>query len=426
MAAPRLTRTWRVGAARAAIASNQIAPSSRGKAVMVGFAGAVTASGAWAQVMQNGWSGSPGGLTRDGSASNPRSWQVLQRVGGTLQWLWDYVGIGDGSAQFYFSPGGLFTGGAANARPTASDEIYMDAPAALQFWDEAAWDGVHDYAGYMNAMSTTDNKVTLAWLTRAAGGEILQTLWIIADLSTPPAGIPYPHFLWMCGTAPTIQALIANVGNNWGRVAKAGGGSEKAYATTMLMYSGGAVVPLVTQLNKKNDLTNEYPMIPFRACCRDPGPLFGPLGDLDIDTYATPTTGLANGDYLSLPYHDFKVHNGIALPWGLLLVTLTNPIHNAVVIDPNGGGPAMTYIEVVFDSSIDPTTLNSLTVQVTGNTTPVTGYSVVGGTSLRIGFTPAFAHGDQIVNVRITTGVKGIHGESLAQDYLFSFSIDYP
>ncbi|MEJ0056635.1 MAG: ice-binding family protein [Bacteroidota bacterium] len=96
-------------------------------------------------------------------------------------------------------------------------------------------------------------------------------------------------------------------------------------------------------------------------------------------------------------------------------VTSTDPVTNAV-------GVAISYrITASFSKPMDPTSITSITFNVKQGSTAVPGAVTFAGTIAT--FTPAVNLApNQIFTATITTGVKDVVGNTLASNYIFSFT----
>jgi hypothetical protein len=238
------------------------------------------------------WSAA-GDIVRGANDAVSRSWIVLQHTTG-FQLLWDYVGSSSEVAHFYISPAGLFTGGAINSRPTATDEFYGSGAADSQIAWRAAEAGSDVDA--VNVVHSSDGLMTYVSMLGNFGSVGLRGLWVIgvpANLSA--LWTPRPMVFYINATSEFPSALYAASGGPImvGHLSPSGG-QFTAYGTTE--FSDGR--ELSNQHGFANDISGDQYMAPIGVFCQHEA-MFGKVGTLpDLyesrpaasgDTYASKT-----------------------------------------------------------------------------------------------------------------------------------------
>lgn len=232
--------------------------------------------------------------------------QILLFMGTTLS-LYEYTGM-----TMWISPGGLFTGGTGNTRPTATDE-YGIQTGNTPWLDGATGPSPLGYA--LHLIHSTDGEVT-----HVIGGRAGYTQFWLADikLQNPVAGWSHPYvFRWEPGVDETTNRMTYAANRDaqiWHAITTAlGGGTSFLGAASCEGWGSSSVGQ---QFVSGNDFTGEWLFLPAGFASNSVAGM-GRHGVLPDMWYGS--AGLNTGDTLennlSAPTRQFVQFSHIVLPW---------------------------------------------------------------------------------------------------------------
>lgn len=238
---------------------------------------------------------------------NPtRSWIVLQQTGiaASFQLCIDLNAAGAGTASIIISPGAGFTGGATNARPTATDEkVLINA---------AAWGGSSgtNQNYQLHVMQSTDGKCTRVII--CAAGIAAMGFWAFEVPVNPPAGWANPSASIALGNASNVgMATFTNISQTaawWGRYS----GTNYVMNATGEAWSGGAILPNGLLVNV-DDVDGNWPIFPIGLASTTVG-FRGRQGVLPDLYWGSSATNSAD-TYPNDATRQFATFGNIIVPW---------------------------------------------------------------------------------------------------------------
>ncbi len=214
------------------------------------------------------------------------SWIVLQNnaIATGFQMMFALEQLRDSTEYFdtiYFSHSGSFTGGTSTARPTASDEYYIETTANTAL--------VSSYENAKaNVLMSTDGECTRIIFSRS--GELLSRIHV--ELPKVSTGLSATYFEGRCLTAfPGPGYDLTQSPSHLGHAVRAGGDACRWAAVTEGMGNqGSGNAPHMQGVDYAGNRT----ATPLYACVSE-GVTRGVLGEM-VDIYMVDAT-LADGDY---------------------------------------------------------------------------------------------------------------------------------
>lgn len=199
------------------------------------------------------------------SAGSAHSWIVLRQTGIATNFelllSCENAHANGTTLMIVVSPAAGFTGGTTTARPTATDEVVLNAAAV-------AWAAAAVTALRWHLQQSTDGQCTRI-ITCAAGS--IQSALILEKPAQPTTGWTNPSLSYAVGTAPGNPLAAATLG------AVGGAFGAKIGATTALlsMSAEGLITSIAATSfptntnwgNIANEVSGEWPMLPVGAIC---------------------------------------------------------------------------------------------------------------------------------------------------------------
>lgn len=189
------------------------------------------------------------------SLGSTASWIVLTNAGlGTYQLLISLEGSSGAGSNFEIraSPGGLYTGGATNARPTATDEIIIGS--TIPWCDSGLTSRVRTA---LHVAMSTDGQCTRIWMCTQQG--LVTGCWIFDKLSDAVFSVPVVALIQASSSHALTFAGLITSSSNW--KVRANGGLISAIGTAEAF--GTSVLPTGTSTNFDSDLDQTWPVEPM-------------------------------------------------------------------------------------------------------------------------------------------------------------------
>lgn len=260
---------------------------------------------------------SPADVRWNSSSFGIDSWIVLEQAGipgavGNFQILlvcWtDTVYSVRGGMRYWMSPSAGFTGGSTSSRPTATDEIELEAPSTYNQRTVYDWSNVSGQPSLrLHISQSTDGECTrIAFYVNSE----IQRLLMFEKPKNPINGWANPHFaLNACDNGDAASYALLNDSQALSSILNPTGGRAGVWLTGEGNISG----PIPKFQTYVSDFDNAYPLCPIGLFSSTVGAR-GRLGEL-YDCYWG-ASSLANGTHYPADASRLWVqHRDLVMPW---------------------------------------------------------------------------------------------------------------